>query len=679
MLAPQLRGAFAAMAIGALSFLSACKSDVAAPKPSSAAKLAVLSGDGQSGLVGTTLQTPLEVQVTSKDGSPLANVLVTFAVTLGEGTLSPTSARTDATGKAHTVLTLKANVGRVEVTATVSGTTIVQVLVATAVPPDVPCTASNAVSMSVGQVLAALPAQSVCLSGGGGGSEFAVIPFNGSPVFTANKSLNFTSTGASAVTTPALSAKASVAGSVVQTAPALPARDFRFEGRLRESETRELTPLVASARAWRRARLASAAETRGALKVSIPSLTVGQTVSLNANADDPCTNASMRTGRVVAISNNSVVIADVNNPTGGYTDAEYQSIAVTFDTLVLALDQAAFGNATDIDQNGHIVLFFTRAVNELTEAGNSSSIVGGFFYARDLFPKTATADFQACAGSNVGEMFYLMVPDPNGVVNGNVRSKAAVSRLTISTTAHELQHLINAARRLYVNDVGGEDWEEELWLNEGLSHVAEELLFYRESGLAPRQNVDLPTLRTSQRILDAFNNDQIQNTSRYGSYLRQPSISSPYAPNDSLHTRGATWSLLRYLADHRGTTDGDVWSRLANSTTRGMSNLQQVYGSELPNLVRDWATSVLTDDIAGVDARYQQPSWNFRSIFTAMSSFNNTFPLQTLTVADGSPRSVTLRGGGTAFVRFGVAGGGIGSVFWGIPPDYTSVSIVRTR
>jgi hypothetical protein len=116
-----------------------------------------------------------------------------------------------------------------------------------------------------------------------------------------------------------------------------------------------------------------------------------------------------------------------------------------------------------------------------------------------------------------------------------------------------------------------------------------------------------------------------------------------------------------------------------NSTTSGMSNLQSVYGSELANLVRDWATSVLTDDIAGVDARYQQPSWNFRSIFTAMSSFNNTFPLQTLTVADGSPRSVTLRGGGTAFVRFGVAAGSVGSVLWGIPPQNVSVSVVRTR
>src|SRR5204863_8605906 len=98
-------------------------------------------------------------------------------------------------------------------------------------------------------------------------------------------------------------------------------------------------------------------------------------------------------------------------------------------------------------------------------------------------------------GSNFAEMFYLIVPDPSGTINGNVRTKAEVTQSSISVLAHEYQHLINAARRLYINDA--EDFEE-VWLNEGLSHIAEELLFYRTAGLQPRSNIDATTITASQ-------------------------------------------------------------------------------------------------------------------------------------------------------------------------------------
>ena len=101
----------------------------------------------------------------------------------------------------------------------------------------------------------------------------------------------------------------------------------------------------------------------------------------------------MRTGRIAAVSSKAIVVADTTNPASGYTDADYQSIASTFDTLVDPTDTKAFGTPTDIDGNGHVVLFFTRAVNELTPA-RSTSYVAGFFYARDLFPATSTAELR---------------------------------------------------------------------------------------------------------------------------------------------------------------------------------------------------------------------------------------------------------------------------------------------
>ena len=60
---------------------------------------------------------------------------------------------------------------------------------------------------------------------------------------------------------------------------------------------------------------------------------------------------------------------------------------------------------------------------------------------------------------------------------------------TTAVIAHEFQHLINAGRRMYVNNAL--DFED-TWLDEGLAHVAEELLFYREAGLRPKGNIDTP-------------------------------------------------------------------------------------------------------------------------------------------------------------------------------------------
>src|SRR5205807_6994145 len=93
--------------------------------------------------------------------------------------------------------------------------------------------------------------------------------------------------------------------------------------------------------------------------------------------------------------------------------------------------------------------------------------------------------FGSCPGSNVAELINLFVPD-------NVTPKPVVAARIVETMSHEFQHLINAARRLCINKSAA--ISEERWLNEGLSHIAEELTFYKESGLSPRQNIGALTI-----------------------------------------------------------------------------------------------------------------------------------------------------------------------------------------
>ena len=80
-----------------------------------------VSGDNQTGTPGNALASPFVVEAQDEDGEPLAGHSVTFAVTAGGGSLSETSARTNANGRAQTTLTLGSALGVNSVQASVTG------------------------------------------------------------------------------------------------------------------------------------------------------------------------------------------------------------------------------------------------------------------------------------------------------------------------------------------------------------------------------------------------------------------------------------------------------------------------------------------------------------------------------------------------------------------------------
>ena len=543
-------------------------------------------------------------------------------------------------------------------------------------------------SGSAGGVSAGLSGSSVTAAGGGAGAEYALVAFNGATSSLTRASVTVTPTGVTApssslssqLATGGFAAVGSLGVATEDLAGAVADADrapsVAFHATLRAIESRELAPRLGAARAWQAARAARAASSSsGAPRLSVLSaqLTVGSTVTLNANANSACASPVYRTGRVAAVGSKAIVIADASNPAGGFTDAEYAAIAAQFDTLVHPTDVAAFGEPTDIDGNGHVVLFFTRAVNALTPR-DSKSYVSGFFFGRDLFPNAATDELQACAGSNFGEMFYLLVPDPTGTVNGNTFSKSYVQGIIAATIAHEYEHLINASRRVYVN-TAATDFED-TWLDEGLAHVAEELVFYEAAGLAPNRNLDATTIRSSALYKNAFNTHALSNFGRLELLLESPSPHSPFADDDSLQTRGATWSFLRYAADQTGTST-TAWSKLVNSSSTGMANLRAVFGSDVGSLARDWATSLVADDVSGAAARYQQPSWNLRSLYGALTSA--AYPLATTALANGVASSATLAAGGAAYFRFAVPAGQSATIAWGTLPSGVGMTLVRLR
>jgi hypothetical protein len=682
MFALRVRGA---LLVGVAGIAAACGgsgTEPSGPTLVTPSAVAIVSGNGQVGLVGSALSTPLVVKVTSGSAA-VKGATVTFSVSAGAASVSPSSVTTDSTGQAKTLVTLGSSPGPVTISATVSGTSLTATFAITAGTTVVTsaCTGSSPTTPALGGVLPGVGGSGTCLGGGTAGAEYALVAFNSNPDSTgSSSSITVRSSGGAT----GISSASSIAP-VFDATPGMGvaeatagAAQLAFDRLLRETARRELTPRMAAARSYARQRASFTA---------IPANpAIGATFTLNANGNPPpCSKPINVSARVAAVSSTAIVVADVDNPAGGFTDAEYAAFAATFDTLVSPVDVANFGAPSDVDGNGKTIIFFTKEVNRLTPRGGlggGGGFIGGFFFERDLFPTASTAGLEGCGASNYAEIYYSLVPDPDSTINGNKHTKAEVLKSTPGTLAHEFQHLINAGRRLYVNQA---NVFETTWLNEGLSHIAEELLYYRVSGNAPRQNIDVARIKVNNAGIGAFNDYQADNTGRYEAFFLKPSATSVYGDNDQLETRGATWNLLRYLADHRGTADADTWRLLVNSKTAGLENVSNVFGTNYLTQIRDWATSVFADDLPGqADARFSQPSWNYRDIFPALGTPKiGVYPLKVLALADAAPVNVSVNAGGAAYIRFRVPAGSAVSVDWsssGLPVSpLMQFTVVRSK
>ena len=604
--------------------------------------------------------------------------------------VDPTLVSVDATGMVK-VLKQGGTTGVTATSATKADTSAVTVLAA----GSSYCTGLVASTpLAVGGVATFSGSQYGCVDGGAAGAEFVLTAFNSSTDQTGSLSASVVGTGlatppSTSIVPPSTVSAMRAAGSGTPSSPTID-RDFHLS-LLQAARDRALSGIGVSPAARVAGSRMSTSTGISRSSGSIPSVVnVGDIITVNVSASG-CGSPLNHGLRVAAVGVKSIVLADTLNPAGGFTDTDYQKFAARFDTLIYPLDVGAFGTPTDIDSNGKIGILFTRAVNELT-AQSSSSFVGGFFFSRDLFPKATTTQFGAgCTGSNEGEMFYMLAPDSLGVAYkgstgtpsaSNVRRKGFVDSLTTGTIAHEFQHLINASRRIYVNTTASD--YEIVWLNEGLSHIAEELLYYRETGKSPRSNLTDADIRLASSANYAiWKQDAAQNFQRFSSYLSNPTATSPDVENDILATRGATWSFLRYAADRTASTDGTIWSQLVNSTTQGFGTLRLAFGSDIVGLLRDYTLANYLDDSGfSTDPHYQHLSWNFRDIYTK-TFIAGVYPLQVTGLASGASVSVSVARNSAGYYRFTVPAGGEGRVSLAAsgsaPSSALQFIVVRTK
>ena len=114
-----------------------------------------ISGDNQTGSIRTTLDEPFKVSVTDTKGNTLANQTVTFVITAGSGSLSPTNPTTGTDGIAQTSLTLGNTTGTTTVEARLGNLTPVTFTARVPVAEQLRLVSGNNQTGQIGQRLAA--------------------------------------------------------------------------------------------------------------------------------------------------------------------------------------------------------------------------------------------------------------------------------------------------------------------------------------------------------------------------------------------------------------------------------------------------------------------------------------------------------------------------------------------
>ncbi|HET8634734.1 MAG TPA: hypothetical protein VFL88_11360 [Gemmatimonadales bacterium] len=352
-----------------------------------------------------------------------------------------------------------------------------------------------------------------------------------------------------------------------------------------------------------------------------------------------CTGFVDVTATAKHVGPKGAIYLDNTVPAGGYTQADLDSAGFLFDNYLYPLDTTSFGRESDLDNNGVVVVLLTNQVNALSpDCNTSGSVILGFFYGNDLLPGNP--------GSNGGEVFYGLVPDPN---NGGCSISHDFARSYLAPTfIHEFQHMISYNQHVLLR--GG--LSEDTWLNEGLSHFAEET---GGRGIPDQYCVN-------QDCLTQFQVGDVQNA--YG-YLSDPEsffLVEPSSSSGLLEERGANWLFVRWLVDQFGSdVTGAAFTRTLVATNKvGSDNVAAVTGVPFSTLVPQWQLANYLDDLPGFvtqEPRLRYTSWNFRATFADLNGQDPTdfplaFPLRPDSVTTGAyDRKGTLRAGSGLHLR----------------------------
>jgi len=346
-----------------------------------------------------------------------------------------------------------------------------------------------------------------------------------------------------------------------------------------------------------------------------------------------------------AVGQTVAIYADDANPVFADTlqGDDYAEMVAIFDSHLYPIGTAAFGDPSDIDNNGVVLILISKRVNDFTTNCTDGRVIG-YFYGGDLLT--------TFAGSNKAEVFFTFAPAPAAGNCSAISRRTALNQLK-PTLIHEFQHMISFNQHRLVRSGS----QEETWLNEGLSHLAEDLA----GQLIPNEHCP-----GSSSCRSLFSTANVSNAHSYWVDPTRHALVYGESSNGSLPERGAGLLFTRWLLDQHGSGEnGFNLTRALVATNRvGMANIEAVTSQGFPLLAGQWLMTGYIDDLPG----FTDPSgtlafdtWDFRTVMNNPANsglFPGGFPLrpEVLTVAAsrsgelkaGTGRYFLLRPGGTA-------------------------------
>lgn len=502
-------------------------------------------------------------------------------------------------------------------------------------PAPLTCTTPTPVALDPGGELildAARVSNCVSLPGGASAREYLVVAYSGAGIETnSGISAPFALTGGSSAAGLMASPTdfAAAAQSVRESAPEA------FHRNLRLAEARlAADPALRLGGAW----------AAPALMAGVP--IVGERDSFSVCRNSSCSAFDKVGATVKTVGRHGVIYTDDANPVTAesLTDDDLTSLNALFDDYLFPIDTTAFGRESDINGDQRVAMLITVGVNNITTDCSNGRIIG-YFYGADLVT--------ASAGSNRREVFYALAPKVASTGCSAVTRTQALRALP-TVLIHELQHMISFNQRVRLRGASQED----LWLNEGLSHFAEEL-GYR----------GIPDSRCPEST-NCFSQFLSANIDNAYSYLNNPEAVHLVVPGNNtspLAFRGAAWLFVRWLADHfAGDTllGTQVTRGLVQSSLDGATNVSSVAAVDFPTLVGEWQAANYLENLPGFaqSGRLRYRSWNLRSLYAANfpTLYSKPYPLTPDSTSGSYSHNGTLRAGSGRHVRFRLPAGSTG-------------------
>ncbi len=352
---------------------------------------------------------------------------------------------------------------------------------------------------------------------------------------------------------------------------------------------------------------------------------VGSSRSFQVCSTIDCTSFSTVNATLQHVGPHGLLYLDNASPANGYTSSEISRLGSLFDSFMYPIDTTAFGRESDIDNNGAVIILLSPAVNQVSaDCNKSGSVVLGFFFPGDLLPGSP--------GSNGGEIFYGLVPDPT---NRTCTISHNFALLGIGPTfLHEFQHMISFGRHVLLANGPSE----ENWLDEGLSRLAEEL----GGRLIPDQ------FCSPDRCSSVYPSGDVNNGFEYlqkDTLEASPLIEPASAADGTLPEDGANWLFVRWLADHfsADTLLGTSLTRALDGADSpqgisviGSDNVSAATGADFSGLVGEWQLANYLTAVPGFSeptGRLHYFTWDLAQLFTV--NFGS-YPLQPDSMVSGA-------------------------------------------